>query len=286
MSYSMLILLRSIFAFVIILILTRISGKQQVAEMTMFEYIVGITIGSIAASLSVDLDLETLSGTTSLLVWGVLPILIAIGTLKSKKARSLVNGTARILIQNGEIDRKALKKERMNLDELMMALRLKNIFQVADVELAVMEINGELSVLPKSDKRPLQPSDMQIKPPPSAMPINVIQDGVVQDQDLKRAGLSLDWLKKQLADAKVESAEDVILAQAVNQQVQIVGKESSAPSDFMDALQSMNRQIEQLLNNSTSDDQNKLLNQVQQTLHQQIERFQQLKIIPKRKEET
>lgn len=286
MSYSMLILLRSIFAFVIILILTRISGKQQVAEMTMFEYIVGITIGSIAASLSVDLDLETLSGTTSLLVWGVLPILIAIGTLKSKKARSLVNGTARILIQNGEIDRKALKKERMNLDELMMALRLKNIFQVADVELAVMEINGELSVLPKSDKRPLQPSDMQIKPPPSAMPINVIQDGVVQDQDLKRAGLSLDWLKKQLADAKVESAEDVILAQAVNQQMQIVGKESSAPSDFMDALQSMNRQIEQLLHNSTSDDQNKLLNQVQQTLHQQIERFQQLKIIPMRKEET
>lgn len=286
MSYSMLILLRSIFAFVIILILTRISGKQQVAEMTMFEYIVGITIGSIAASLSVDLDLETLSGTTSLLVWGVLPILIAIGTLKSKKARSLVNGTARILIQNGEIDRKALKKERMNLDELMMALRLKNIFQVADVELAVMEINGELSVLPKSDKRPLQPSDMQIKPPPSAMPINVIQDGVVQDQDLKRAGLSLDWLKKQLADAKVESAEDVILAQAVNQQMQIVGKESSAPSDFMDALQSMNRQIEQLLHNSTSDDQNKLLKQVQQTLHQQIERFQQLKIIPKRKEET
>lgn len=285
MSYSMLILLRSIFAFVVILILTRISGKQQVAEMTMFEYIVGITIGSIAASLSVDLDLETLSGTTSLLVWGVLPILIAIGTLKSKKARSLVNGTARILIQNGEIDRKALKKERMNLDELMMALRLKNIFQVADVELAVMEINGELSVLPKSDKRPLQPSDMQIKPPPSAMPINVIQDGVVQDQDLKRAGLSLDWLKKQLADAKVESAEDVILAQAVNQQVQIVGKENSAPSDFMDALQSMNRQIEQLLHNSTSDDQNKLLKQVQQTLHQQIERFQQFKIIPMRKEE-
>lgn len=286
MSYSMLILLRSIFAFVVILILTRISGKQQVAEMTMFEYIVGITIGSIAASLSVDLDLETLSGTTSLLVWGVLPILIAIGTLKSKKARSLVNGTARILIQNGEIDRKALKKERMNLDELMMALRLKNIFQVADVELAVMEINGELSVLPKSDKRPLQPSDLQMQPPPSAMPINVIQDGVVQERDLKRAGLSLDWLKKQLADAKVESAEDVILAQAVNQQVQIVGKENSAPSDFMDALQSMNRQIEQLLHNSTSDDQNKLLNQVQQTLHQQIERFQQLKIIPMRKEET
>lgn len=206
------IMIQAFVALIVLFIFARIGGKKQIAQLTFFEYIVGITIGDIAAFVSTDLEVNLVHGYASLLVWAVIPLAVEYLTLKSKILRDLVEGRSTVLIKNGKVMEDNLTKVRYSSDELLEQLRLKNAFKVADVEFAVLENNGQLSVLLKKDAQPATVKDLQLNLPPEKESQTVIMDGKMLFEPLSTLGFNKKWLMTELEKIGV-TLENVYLGQ-------------------------------------------------------------------------
>lgn len=206
------IILRALGAIAVLFVFTKLLGKKQIAQLTLFEYMVGITLGGLAGFISTDIEKNYVHGLIALSVWALVPLGVEFLTLKSKWARNLFEGRGTVIIKDGKILEENLKKERFNSDELMAQLRIKNAFQASDVEFAVLEANGQLSVLLKSELQPLTPKSLGIKVAPAPEPQTVIMDGVILDEPLATAGLSREWLLTELNKAGV-TVDNVYLGQ-------------------------------------------------------------------------
>lgn len=209
----LLILIRSILSFVVLLALTRIMGKKQLSQLTFFDYVVGITIGSIAATMSVDKNVQISNGVVSLIIWGLFPILLGYFGLKSRKLIRLTDGRPSIVIKNGEVLEESMKKNQLAIDEIMMLLREKGVFKVDDVEIAILETNGELSIMKKSDLDPLTPRLLGMKVELEHAPSLLIVDGQILNKNLSTLGYSKQWLMKELEKQGIFSIGEVFLAQ-------------------------------------------------------------------------
>ncbi|KIP21671.1 hypothetical protein JV16_00871 [Anoxybacillus ayderensis] len=204
--------IRSICILIGLFIITKLLGKKQLSKLSFFEYIVGITIGDIAGTMSMDLDIRLTEGVTSILIWALFPVAISHISLRSKKFRDFVEGNSTVFIKNGKILEDNLKKEKYTADELLEQLRKKDVFRVADVEFATLEANGDLSILLKRDKQPLTIGDIKPYVPEEKEPQTVIMDGKILDEPLATARLNRGWLKQQLDQMGV-AIENVFLAQ-------------------------------------------------------------------------
>lgn len=207
------ILIRSVVAFAVLLILTLFMGKKQISQMTFFDYVVGITIGSIAAAASADQNVKLLNGLASTMVWGIFSILLSLIALKSYKFRRWVEGEPLIVVQKGKVLEDNLRKTRMDATELMENLRENQVFHLADVEFAVLETNGKLSVMKKSDREPLTPRDLKLNPIMRSDPRIVILDGNVMTKTLESLGHSEKWLLEKIREQGAKRFSDVFLAQ-------------------------------------------------------------------------
>ncbi|CAM5785304.1 MULTISPECIES: DUF421 domain-containing protein [Brevibacillus] len=206
------IALRSLGAVVYLFILTKIIGKRQIRQLTYIEYIVGITIGSIAAFMATEMDGPIYHSLIALTVVAIFPVLFEWLALKSKVLRDFFEGKATILIKDGKVLEDNLKKERWTSEDLMEQLRIKNVFRVADVEFAVMETSGELSVLLKSQHQPVTPQHLELEVSPAEEPQAVIMDGMIMDEPLSNMGLNRSWVRAELQKAGV-ALENVFLGQ-------------------------------------------------------------------------
>lgn len=206
------IILRTLASIVILFILTKVLGKRQISELSLFEYITGISIGNIAAYISLDLDNLWYLGIVSLAVWVSVSVGIELWTLKSRKLRSVVDGKGTVLINNGQLSKEKLRKERITLDELLEQLRQKDVYRVADVEFAVMESSGELNVQLKKEHQPITPSMLGWTMSKESQPMSIIMDGHIVEEELQRSGHSVDWVNHELKRHKLKLAE-VFLAQ-------------------------------------------------------------------------
>ncbi len=213
MPEFLLTLIRSIVAFILLLLMARIMGKKQLSQITFFDYCVGITIGSIAASMSVDQNIKISNGLMALIIWGLFPIILAFAGLKSKTFLRLTDGKPSIIIENGEVNERNLKKNQMAIDELMLLLREKNIFKLSDVEMAVLETNGQLSVMQKADQQSVTPNTLGMKVDEEHSPTVVIMDGKLLEKGLLAFGYSKEWLLEEIKKQGVQDIEDVFLAQ-------------------------------------------------------------------------
>jgi uncharacterized membrane protein YcaP (DUF421 family) len=206
------IVIRSFIALVYLFILAKLIGKRQIRQLTFMEYVVGITIGSLAAFLATEADGPIHHGILSMTIFGLFPIIAEWLSLKSKVLRNFFGGNATVVIKDGKILEDNLKQERLSTEELMENLRMKNVFKVADVEFAALEQNGEISVLLKGENLPLTPKHIGLKVAPSEEPQAVIMDGVIMDEPLATIGQNRNWLKAELAKAGV-ALENVFLGQ-------------------------------------------------------------------------
>lgn len=206
------IVVRALSAFVMLIAITRILGKKQISQLTFLEFVIGITLGELAGFISTDVEENFWHGVIALMVWFIVPLGLEFLVLKSKKLRTLLEGSGRVMVKEGKVLEDNLKKERMSADELLEQMRVKNVFNVADVEFAVLETNGELSVLLKKDKLPLTPSDMNMKKVNEVEPQTVIMDGQYLDEPLATIGLSRGWLNTELEKIGV-TVENVFLGQ-------------------------------------------------------------------------
>ncbi|GIO25906.1 DUF421 domain-containing protein [Ornithinibacillus bavariensis] len=206
-------IIRSIIAFILLLVMARIMGKKQVSQLTFFDYCVGITIGSIAASMAVDQNIKITNGLVSLVIWGIIPIIIGMLGLKSPVIMRITDGKSDVVIENGKILEKNLKKNQLAVRELMVMLREKNIFNIADVEMAVFETNGQLSVLKKSEELPITPRTLGTIVERDHGPTIVISDGKVMEKSLQKLGYTKEWLLGEIQAQGAEDFEDVFLSQ-------------------------------------------------------------------------
>lgn len=204
--------IRSILIIVGLFIITKILGKKQLSKLSFFEYIVGITVGDIAGTLSMDADLDLTNGITSIIVWTSVPFIVSIISLKSKSFRDFIEGTPTNFIEHGNIIEEALRKEKYSADELLEQLRKKNVFRVADVEFASLDSNGDLSVLLKKAKQPLIHEDLFSHHKPVLDLQAVIMDGQIDDGALRKTGFTREWVKNKL-DEHGYNIDQVFLAQ-------------------------------------------------------------------------
>lgn len=207
------VIIRSFVSFFTLLVLVRIMGKQQVAELTFFDYVVGITIGSIAAVLSVQVNENWLSVLSGMVVWAVLSILIGYLSIKNVWIRKVVEGEATVVIENGKILEKHLAMIRISIDDLISGLRAQGVFNITDVEIAMFEANGKLSIQKKSQKQPLTPGDLNMPTQYDGLPTTLIDDGILLTDALRSLNLSKAWLFYQLKKQNIDSIDQVSLAQ-------------------------------------------------------------------------
>lgn len=209
----LLIFLRCIFSFVFLLLICRTLGKRQISQLTYFDYVVGIAIGSITANLSVNLGISWLEGAVSMATWALLPMVLVVFSLLFRPFRRLVEGKPTTIIENGKILEKNLFKSRISLDELMLQLRQKNAFKLSDVELAIFETNGKLSVLKKTDTSAITPKQLSLQVENEKKSYEVIDKGKILDQGLEGGGYTKEWLLGELGKQGVLDPKDVFAAQ-------------------------------------------------------------------------
>lgn len=213
MPITYVVIIRSFISFFALLILVRLMGKQQVAQLTFFDYIVGITIGSIAATMSVQVNENSFAALSGMVTWAVLAILLAVFGMHNTKFRRMVDGQATVVVKDGKILEDNLKKVRIPIEELMSELRTQGVFSMADVEYALFEPGGKISIQKKSDKQSLTPSDMKIPVQYDGLPKTLILDGEIQNEQLKALGVSKAWLHHQLDKQNIREFSEVSLAQ-------------------------------------------------------------------------
>ncbi|MDR0268435.1 DUF421 domain-containing protein [Paenibacillus sp.] len=192
------VITRTLTAVVVLFALTRLLGKRQISQLSFFEYITGITIGDLAATISLDVKGTWYLGIISLSVWVLVSLGIEFLQLKSKKARDFIDSKSTVLIKDGKILEDNLKKERLTNEELLEQLRGKDVFKASEVEFAVMEPNGDVNVLLKKENQPLTPSHLGIKVGPESEPQTVILDGKLMDEPLATRGLNRKWIHTEL----------------------------------------------------------------------------------------
>ena len=205
------VILASLFSAAVLFIIAKIIGHKQVAQLEFFDYISGITIGSIAAELATTLDKPWWKPTVSMIVFGVITVILSVLTRKLPRSRKFINGTPTIVLNDGKLYRKNMKKAKLELSEFLLLCRQEGYFNLDDIQTAVYEYNGKLSILPVSTKRPLNPEDMKLSPPPEHIGTEVIMDGRILGGNLRRRNLSEAWLQKELKAQGYQSAKQIFL---------------------------------------------------------------------------
>ena len=205
------VILASLFSAAALFLIAKVIGHKQVAQLEFFDYITGITIGSIAAELATTLDDPWWKPTISMFMFGAVTVALSFTTRKIQRTRKYINGSPTIILNKGKLYRENMKKAKLELSEFLLLCRQEGYFNLNDIQTAVFEYNGKLSILPVSTKRPLNPEDMKLNPQPEHIGTEIIMDGRILDENLKRKGLNVEWLKKEMANQGYKHAKDIFL---------------------------------------------------------------------------
>lgn len=207
----------SLGSLVILFLLTKLMGNREISQLTMFDYIVGITIGSIAAEMSTSLENNFIEPVVAMLIYGIVSFSISFFTCKSLNMRRFFTGRAKILLDNGKLYRKNFKSAKLDLNEFLMECRINGYFNLSDIQTAILEPNGRISFLPKSLKRPATPEDLNLSPSKENIVYNIILDGVLLKENLEKSGNNINWLENNLKKQGISDIKKIFLATCDNQ---------------------------------------------------------------------
>lgn len=204
------VLILSVASFAVLFVLTKLMGYRQISEMSFFDYVVGITIGSVAAEMATNIDAQWWRGIIAMAVYALFEILLPWISRKSVRARSFISGKPVVLIKNGQIDKNALKKAHLDINDLLASARGQGYFSLSDIDGAIMETSGKVSFLPTPQMRQLNPKDFNFSPMHTGLCTNLVLDGKIMYSNLKETGIDERKLNKILADRQVR-LKDVLL---------------------------------------------------------------------------
>ena len=216
------VFLRAITSLVFLFLVTKIIGKKQVSELSLFDYVIGISIGNFAAEMTINLESNEINGLLAVLIFGLIAYAVSIITMKSMRLRRFFMGTPTIIIQNGKILMDGMKKTRLDMNDILEQCRTNGYFDISQIEYAIVEANGELSILPKSEYRPLNPNDMNLKVSKEGLCANVVIDSKVMVNNLSNMAKDEEWLRKQLKVQGYKTLDNILLATLDNNEKIIV----------------------------------------------------------------
>jgi len=205
-------IIRTVILYIMVVVVMRLMGKRQIGQLQPFEFVVTIMIAELASIPMEETGIPLIRGLTPIIILFILHVTISLLNLKSQSFRRIICGTPSVLIEKGEIKEKELRKLRYSMSDLLEQLRVKNYPNINDVEFAVLETNGQLSVIPKAEKQPVVAEDLSIINPPNQLPLTLVLDGVVQQKNLDRLNLDKQWLLTQLKAFGIAGPEDALIA--------------------------------------------------------------------------
>ncbi len=200
------VLIQSASSFVVLVIISKFLGKKQVAQLELIDYVVGISIGSIAAQMAVDPEIPYYHFIAAMAVYGVLSLALTFVGRKSPFLKRTLKGGPLIIINKGEIDYKTLKKSKLDIDEVVSMCRIKGFFSLKEINYCIFEPNGDFSIMPKADNLPTIKKDLNIKEESGTVAVHLIVDGKINKKALKQLGEKPEWVVKK---AKVQSKEQI-----------------------------------------------------------------------------
>lgn len=205
------VILRCLVSLVTLFLVTKMIGKKQVSQFSLFDYVIGISIGNFAAEMAINLDSSYLHGTVAVIVFGLVAYLVSVLTMKSLKIRKFIIGNPNILIKDGKILYNSLKKSKFDINDLLEEARINGYFDISDIDYALMEANGKISFLPKIESQNPTNKDLKLNINRKGLCINLIIDGQIIREALKDANKEEKWLLKKIKEKKYK-LEEVILA--------------------------------------------------------------------------
>ncbi|MCX7884858.1 MAG: DUF421 domain-containing protein [Caloramator sp.] len=208
----MVVFIRTIILYIFVVFVMRIMGKRQIGELQPFELVIAIMLSELAAVPMQDTGIPLRNGLIPIFTLMLLEISISIISLKFESVRKIVCGKPSILIKNGKVQEDEMRKQRFNLNDLMEELRISGYFNISDIEYAILETNGKLSIIPRISQSPVTKEDLKINKSELKLPISIILDGVLNMQNLNISGYNIDWLYKKLKENEIDKIEDVFIA--------------------------------------------------------------------------
>ena len=200
------VLIRALSSLVILFLVTKMLGKKQVSQLSMFDYVIGISIGNFAAEMTINLDSQFINGLFAVVIFGFIAYFVSIVTMKSITLRRFFMGCSTIIIQNGKLLDKGLKKSKLDINDLLELCRSQGYFDISQIEYAILEANGNLSILPKANYKPITSSDMNLTLPDIGLCANVVIDQKIMKKNLSLVNKDEKWLRKKL---KVKGYNDL-----------------------------------------------------------------------------
>lgn len=204
--------IRTLVIAIIIFFLTKLLGKKQISQLSLFDYIVGITIGSTVADIALDTEKNFMGGVVSLVIFVLIDYFISILTMKNISARRFLVGVPTVLVEKGEIIESGLKKCKLDINELLAEARIEGYFNIDEIDYALMEINGAISFLPKEKEKPVTKKDMKIQLDKSGLTVNAIIDGVYMENNMKAIDKDKKWLVHELKVQGYNTFDEILLA--------------------------------------------------------------------------
>lgn len=206
------VLLRGFLSLLALFFVTKLLGKKQVSQLSLFDYVIGISIGNFAAEITTNVDVQIMNGIFAVVLFGLVAYIVSILTMKSILLRRFFIGTPTVVIQNGKIIEPNLKKVKFDINDLLEECRNKDYFNLEEIEYAIIEANGQVSILPKGENKPLTIKDMNLKPQKQSLCANVIIDGNVMLNNLKNMNKDENWLEKELKIKGYKDRDNILLA--------------------------------------------------------------------------
>ncbi|NLC76832.1 MAG: DUF421 domain-containing protein [Clostridia bacterium] len=204
--------IRTIILFILVITVMRIMGKRQIGELQPFELVTAIMISELAAVPMQETGIPLLSGVIPIITLLIIQLTFSYFSMKSEIARRVLSGTPSVVIENGRIVEEELQRLRYNINDLLEQLREKDYPNINDVEFAILETSGKLSVIPKSRKRAITPADLAMETPYEGLPLTLIADGVINHQNLQTAGFDVTWLTEELTKRGLSDPKEVLFA--------------------------------------------------------------------------
>lgn len=212
MSDFLNICFRTILVLIILFFITKMMGKKQISELNFFDYVVGITIGSIAADISLDIEKNMIAGIAALFIYGFISYIISFVSIKSILARRFFIGVPTVLVEKGKIIESGVKKSKIDVNDLLMEARENGYFNLDEIDYALMEVNGNISFLPKEKEKPVTKKDMKIKCSNEGLTVNGIIDGKYMVNNMKAINKDKEWLDHELKVNGYDNYDNILLA--------------------------------------------------------------------------
>lgn len=226
------VIFRALLSLIVLFLVTKLLGKKQVSQLSLFDYVIGISIGNFAAEMTTDLELSYINGIVAVLVFGLVAFLVSYFTMKSIVLRRFFIGTPTILIQNGKILINNLKKSKLDINDLLEQCRVEGYFDISQIEYALMEANGRLSILSKGEYLPVTIKDMKLKTEKQGLCVNVIIDGKIMKKNLNNVGKDEEWLDRSLRLKGYKNLSNILLATVDNNEKLIVYERNEDITEF------------------------------------------------------